>query len=101
MNDIENIIGYEQEASSDFFKGRPNLMVIKVLKNLSSLERKIIINEPAKLGKFISRKDFERSQREVSEILVNAMSNIHRLPIVIQPVIESLKDEINKRLKLI
>ena len=101
LNDIENIIGYEQEASSDFFKGRPNLMVIKVLKNLSSLERKIIINEPAKLGKFISRKDFERSQREVSEILVNAMSNIHRLPIVIQPVIESLKDEINKRLKLI
>jgi hypothetical protein len=29
------------------------------------------------------------------------MSNVHRLPIIIQPVIESLKDEITKRLKLI
>jgi len=101
LNDIENIIGYEQEASSDFLKGRPNLMVIKVLKNLSSLDRRIIINQPTKLANFVSRKDFERSQEEISEILSNAMSHIHRLPIVIQPVIESLKDEINKRLKLI
>jgi len=101
LNDIENIIGYEQEASSDFLKGRPNLMVIKVLKNLSSLDRRTIINQPTKLANFVSRKDFERSQEEISEILSNAMSHIHRLPIVIQPVIESLKDEINKRLKLI
>jgi len=101
LNDIENIIGCEQEASSDFLKGRPNLMVIKVLKNLSSIDRKIIINQPTKLGNFISRKDFERSQYEIGKILSSAMSNIHRLPIIIQPVIESLKDEINKRLKLI
>jgi len=29
------------------------------------------------------------------------MNNVHRLPIIIQPVIESLKDEIAKRLELI
>jgi len=29
------------------------------------------------------------------------LSNIHRLPVIIQPVIESLKDEINKRLQLL
>jgi geranylgeranyl diphosphate synthase type I len=101
LNDIENIIGSEQEASSDVFKGRPNLMAIKILKNLSNTEKKIIINERAKLGNLISRKDFEESQDEVSKILRNAMSNIHRLPVIIQPVIESLKDEINKRLQLL
>ena len=64
-------------------------------------EKKIIIDEPMKLGNLISRKDFEGSRDEIGEILINAMSNIHRLPAVIQPVIESLKDEINKRLQLL
>ena len=101
LNDIENIIGSEQEASSDLLKGRPNLMAIKILKNLSNAKKKKIINEPKKLGNLISRKDFDESRDEISEILINAMSNIHRLPIIIQPVIKSLKDEINKRLQLL
>jgi geranylgeranyl diphosphate synthase, type I len=101
LNDIENIIGSEQEASSDLLKGRPNLMAIKILKNLSNAKKKKIINEPKKLGNLISRKDFDESRDEISEILINAMSNIHRLPIIIQPVIKSLKDEINKRLELL
>lgn len=101
LNDIENIVGYQQEASSDLFKGRPNLMAIKILKNLSNDDKKIIINQPTKLNDLISKKDFKESRNEISEILINAMSNIHRLPVIIQPVIESLKDEIHKRLKLV
>jgi geranylgeranyl diphosphate synthase type I len=101
LNDIENIVGSEQEASSDLLKGRPNLMAIKILKNLSNAEKKIIIDEPIKLANLISRDDFEGSRDEISKILINAMSNIHRLPVIIQPVIESLKDEINKRLRLL
>ena len=101
LNDIENIVGSEQEASSDLLKGRPNLMVIKILNTLSNSEKKIIINEPMKLGSLISKKTFEESRDDISEILINAMSNIHRLPVIIQPVIESLKDEINKRLRLL
>jgi len=101
LNDIENIIGCEQELSSDLLKGRPNLMAIKILKNLSNAEKKIIINEPTKLGNLISRKDFEESRDEISKILINAMSSIHRIPVIIQPVIKSLKDEINKRLQLL
>ena len=101
LNDIENIIGCEQEASSDLLKGRPNLMAIKILKNLSNAEKKIILNEPMKLSNLISKEDFEGSRDEISKILINAMSNIHRLPVIIQPVIESLKDEINKRLQLL
>jgi|TARA_B110000971_G_scaffold136787_1_gene139804 geranylgeranyl diphosphate synthase type I len=101
LNDIENIFGCEQEASSDLLKGRPNLMVVKILNNLSNNEKKIIINEPKKLGNLISRNAFERSRDEIGEILINAMSNIHRLPVIIQPVIKSLKDEINKRLQLL
>jgi len=101
LNDIENIVGCEQEVSSDLLKGRPNLMAIKILKNLSNAEKKIIINEPTKLGNLISRKDFEESRDEISKILINAMSSIHRIPVIIQPVIKSLKDEINKRLQLL
>jgi hypothetical protein len=76
-------------------------MVVKILNNLSNNEKKIIINEPKKLGNLISRNAFERSRDEIGEILINAMSNIHRLPVIIQPVIKSLKDEINKRLQLL
>jgi hypothetical protein len=76
-------------------------MIIRVLGGLSSSEKEIVFSQPAKLNDFISRKHFEASQNEVADILSNAMSNVHRLPIIIQPVIESLKDEITKRLKLI
>ena len=45
--------------------------------------------------------DFIESKEEIICILKNAMKNIHRLPIIIQPVIMSLKEEIIKRLSLI
>ena len=101
LNDIENITGCEQEASSDFLKGHPNFMIIRVLDGLSSSEKEIVFSQPAKLNDFISKKHFKESQNEVAHILSNAMNNVHRLPIIIQPVIESLKDEIAKRLELI
>ena len=101
LNDIENVTGCEQETSSDFLKGHPNFMIIRVLAGLSSSEKEIVFSQPAKLNDFISRKHFEASQNEVADILSNAMNNVHRLPIIIQPVIESLKDEITKRLELI
>ena len=48
LNDVENIIGTEQEAASDFFKGHPNFMVIRILEKLSIKEKKNIINKPEK-----------------------------------------------------
>ena len=101
LNDVENIIGAEQEAASDFFKGHPNFMVIRILEKLSINEKKIIINKPEKLHDFITRSNFIESKDEIVCILKNAMKNTHRLPKIIQPVIQSLKDEIIKRLSLI
>ena len=101
LNDVENIIGAEQEAASDFFKGHPNFMVIRILEKLSINEKKTIINKPEKLHDFITRSNFIESKDEIVCILKNAMKNTHRLPKIIQPVIQSLKEEIIKRLSLI
>lgn len=101
LNDVENIIGAEQEAASDFFKGHPNFMVIRILEKLSINEKKTIINKPEKLHDFITRSNFIESKDEIVCILKNAVKNTHRLPKIIQPVIQSLKDEIIKRLSLI
>ena len=101
LNDVENIIGAEQEAASDFFKGHPNFMVIRIIEKLSINEKKNIINKPEKLHDFITRSNFIESKDERVYILKNAMKNTHRLPKIIQPVIQSLKDEIIKRLSLI
>lgn len=101
LNDVENITGAEQEAASDFFKGHPNFMVIRILEKLSNKEKKTIINQPEKFNDFISEANFIESKEEIICILKNAMKNIHRLPIIIQPVIMSLKEEIIKRLSLI
>ncbi len=101
LNDVENITGAEQEAASDFFKGHPNFMVIRILEKLSNKEKKSIINQPEKFNDFISESNFIESKEEIICILKNAMKNIHRLPIIIQPVIMSLKEEIIKRLSLI
>lgn len=101
LNDVENIIGAEQEAASDFFKGHPNFMVIRILEKLSINEKKTIINKPEKLHDFITRSNFIESKDDIVCILKNAMKNTHRLPKIIQPVIQSLKDEIIKRLSLI
>lgn len=101
LNDVENIIGAEQEAASDFFKGHPNFMIIRILEKLSINEKKNIINKTEKLHDFITRSNFIESKDEIVCILKNAMKNTHRLPKIIQPVIQSLKEEIIKRLSLI
>ena len=101
LNDIENITGFEQEISSDFLKGHPNFMVIRILENLSVSQKQIIFDQPKKFNDFITKRNFLESEEEIVAILNNAMINNHRLPIIIQPVIESLKDEITKRLSLI
>ena len=76
-------------------------MVIRILENLSALEKKVIFRQPCKFNDFISERNFIQSQEEIVAILNNAMLNNHRLPIIIQPIMESLKDEIIKRLNLI
>ena len=101
LNDIENITGFEQEISSDILKGHPNFMVIRVLESLSSSEKLTVFNQPVKLNDFVSREHFDKARGEVVGVLNKAMENVHRLPVVIQPVIASLKDEITKRADLI
>lgn len=69
LNDIENITGCEQEASSDFLKGHPNFMIIRVLDGLSSSEKEIVFSQPEKLNDFISKKHFKESQNEVAQYM--------------------------------
>jgi len=57
LNDIENIIGFEQEISSDFLKGHPNFMVIRILENLSALEKKVIFKQPCKFKMILFLKE--------------------------------------------
>ena len=76
-------------------------MVIRILESLSNSEKLTVFNQPVKFNDFVSRDHFDEARGEVVGVLNKAMKNVHRLPVVIQPVIESLKDEITKRADLI
>lgn len=93
LNDIENIVGVEQEEFSDLFNNHPNALLIRIFekdKNLSFTN--------SNLKKIITTELVEENLFEINLLLKKIMSKIHRLPIVIQPIIVGIKDDLAKRI---
>jgi geranylgeranyl diphosphate synthase type I len=101
LNDMENLYGKEQEAYTDLIKGHPNIIVIRLLSEQSKDIRNQVKKDPKKLIKMIQKKHYKDCVEEIGSTLVGASKIMHRLPIIIRPVLESVKNEINMRIKKI
>ena len=99
LNDVENLVGINQDIFTDIYQSHPNGMLIKILDNLD-LETKLIIKEePKLLINYIDKKCFIEQKSNIHNLLEDAKNHFHRVPKVVQPVLISIKYEINERLK--
>lgn len=101
LNDMENLYGNEQEAYTDLIKGHPNIVVMNVLNELSEDMYSQIKKDPKKLIRLIEKKHYRSCINEIKKTLENTEKVMHRLPIIIRPVLESLKNEITMRIRII
>ena len=101
LNDMENLYGNEQEAYTDLIKGHPNIVVMNVLNELSEDMYSQIKKDPKKLIRLIKKKHYRSCINEIKKTLENTEKVMHRLPIIIRPVLESLKNEIIMRIRII
>ena len=101
LNDMENLYGKEQEAYTDLTKGHPNIIVINVLNEQSEDMNSQIRKHPSKLIKLIEKKHYMNCITEIKNTLNEAEKIMHRLPIIIRPILESLKNEMLMRIKTI
>ncbi len=101
LNDMENLYGKEQEAYTDLTKGHPNIIVINVLNEQSEDINSQIKKHPSKLIKLIEKKHYLNCITEIKNTLNEAEKIMHRLPIIIRPILESLKNEMLMRIKII
>ena len=101
LNDMENLYGKEQEAYTDLTKGHPNIIVINVLNEQSEDMNSQIRKHPSKLIKLIEKKHYLNCITEIKNTLNEAEKIMHRLPIIIRPILESLKNEMLMRIKTI
>ena len=101
LNDMENLYGNEQEAYTDLIKGHPNIVVMNVLNELSEDMYSQIKKDPKKLIRLIEKKHYRSCINGIKKTLENTEKVMHRLPIIIRPVLESLKNEIIMRIRII
>ena len=101
LNDMENLYGNEQEAYTDLIKGHPNIVVMNVLNELSEDMYSQIKRDPKKLIRLIEKKHYRSCINEIKKTLENTEKVMHRLPIIIRPVLESFKNEIIIRIRII
>ena len=101
LNDMENLYGNEQEAYTDLIKGHPNIVVMNVLNELSEDMYSQIKKDPKKLIRLIEKKHYRSCINEIKKTLENTEKVMHCLPIIIRPVLESLKNEIIMRIRII
>ena len=98
LNDVENLVGINQDIFSDIYKSHPNAMLIKILEKLDLQNKLKIKKEPKLLINYIDKKSFLEQKIYINNLLEDATNQFHRVPKVVQPVLKSVKDEINTRL---
>ena len=101
INDIENLYGKEQEAYTDLTKGHPNIIIINVLNELSKKLYDQIIKNPKELIPLIRKNHYIDCIGDITQTLSSTEKIMDRLPTIIRPVLESLKNEMLKRIQTI
>ena len=98
LNDLENLIGIDQDKCTDIYKNHPNGMLINILKNLEESKKIEIIQDPPSLIKYLSDNEFKNQIGLIKNLLNEAKDEFHRVPKVIEPVLMSIYNEINFRM---
>ena len=99
LNDVENLVGINQDIFTDIYKKHPNGMLIRILEKLDQDIQVKIRNNPKMLIDFINKESFQDQEEHIKVLIQNAEDQFHRVPKVIQPVLISIKNEINTRVK--
>ena len=99
LNDVENLVGINQDIFTDIYKKHPNGMLIRILEKLDQEIQVKIRNNPKILIDFINKESFQDQEEHIKELIKNAEDQFHRVPKVVQPVLISIKNEINTRTK--
>ena len=99
LNDVENLVGINQDIFSDIYKSHPNAMLIKILEKLDLQNKLKIKKEPKLLINYIDKKSILVQKSNINNLLEDARNQFHRVPMVVQPVLVSIEDEINDRLE--
>ena len=53
LNDLENLIGVDQDKFTDIYNNHPNGMLINILQNLDESKKIEIIKDPSTLTKYL------------------------------------------------
>jgi len=89
LNDIENLIGIEQAQCSDLLNNHPNAVLIRLFENKKKQSKNKV-----NIKNLINQDLLNENLNLVKLLLENMMLKVHRLPIVIQPIVIALKDEL-------
>ena len=101
LNDVENLVGINQDICTDIYKNHPNGMLVKILDKLNKDEKIKIKKQPRLMTNYINEESFVEQKNNINNLLEDAKNKFHRVPKVVQPVLISIKDEINTRLEKI
>jgi geranylgeranyl diphosphate synthase type I len=99
LNDLENLIGIDQDKCTDIYNSHPNGMLINILKNLEESKKIEIIKDPRSLTKYLNEDVFKSQTDMIKNLLNEAKDEFHRVPKVIEPVLMSIFNEISFRMK--
>ena len=99
LNDLENLIGVDQDKFTDIYNNHPNGMIINILQNIDESEKIEIIKDPSTLKDYLDEIAFKNQKNMIKNLLNDAKSHFHRVPKVIEPVLISIYSEISLRMK--
>lgn len=99
LNDLENLVGVDQDIFTDIYNNHPNGMLINIVNNLDAPKKKEIIKEPSALIDYLNKDAFLKQMDLIKNLLSDAKNEFHRVPKVIEPVLMSIYSEINLRMK--
>ena len=99
LNDLENLVGVDQDIFTDIYNNHPNGMLINIISNLDAPKKIEIIKEPSVLINYLNEDEFSQQMDMINNLLSDAKNGFHRVPKVIEPVLMSIYNEINLRMK--
>ena len=99
LNDLENLIGVDQDKFTDIYNNHPNGMLINILQHINASKKIEIIKDPSTLINYLNEIAFDNQKNMIKSLLNEAKDEFHRVPKIIEPVLVSIYNEINLRMK--
>ena len=74
LNDLENLIGVDQDKFTDIYNNHPNGMLINIIQNIDESEKIEIIKDPSTLKDYLDEISF-KNQKNMIKNLIHVFEN--------------------------